>query len=256
VATHLANSDELSMMTLKILFGETDTRPSRIFDWCIVCLIIVSAVTFSIETLPTLPPFARSVLQAVEIITVLVFTLEYALRIYVASHKRDYIFSFFGLIDLIAILPFYLGLGIDLRSVRALRLLRLARLLKLARYNQAIRRFHLALCIAKEEIVLFLAAAIILIYLAGVGIYYFESEAQPDKFGSVFHSVWWAVVTLTTVGYGDVYPVTVGGRVFSFFVLLIGIGVISVPAGLVASALGKARKLEEQESGPASDRVE
>ena len=81
--------------------------------------------------------------------------------------------------------------------------------------------------------------------MAAVGIYYFESDAQPEQFGSVFHCLWWGVATLTTVGYGDVYPITVGGRIFTFVILLIGLGVISVPAGLVASALAKARQLED-----------
>jgi voltage-gated potassium channel len=85
---------------------------------------------------------------------------------------------------------------------------------------------------------------IVLLYFAAVGIYYFENPAQPDAFVSVFHSLWWAVATLTTVGYGDVYPVTTGGRIFTFFILLIGLGIVSVPAGLVASALSKAREEE------------
>ena len=99
--------------------------------------------------------------------------------------------------------------------------------------------------IAREEVVLFLCAAGIVLYLAAVGIYYFENETQPKVFASVFHSLWWAVSTLTTVGYGDVYPVTLGGKIFTFFVLLIGLGIVSVPAGLVASALSKAREMEE-----------
>ena len=83
-----------------------------------------------------------------------------------------------------------------------------------------------------------------LIYPSAVGIYYFENEAQPEIFVSVFHSLWWSVVTLTTVGYGDVYPVTTGGKVFTFVVLIVGLGIVSVPAGLVASALSKAREME------------
>jgi voltage-gated potassium channel len=85
---------------------------------------------------------------------------------------------------------------------------------------------------------------VILLFLAAVGIYYFENQAQPERFRSVFHSLWWAVATLTTVGYGDVYPITAGGRIFTFFVLLIGLGIVSVPAGLVSSALSKAREFE------------
>jgi voltage-gated potassium channel len=84
-----------------------------------------------------------------------------------------------------------------------------------------------------------------LIFITSAGIYYFENEAQPETFKSIFHSAWWAIVTLTSVGYGDVYPITVGGRIFTFFVLMIGLGIVTVPAGLIASALSKAREIEK-----------
>ena len=106
-------------------------------------------------------------------------------------------------------------------------------------------RLHRAFILIKEELVLFFFLTIALIYLSGVGIYYFESPVQPGVFSSIFHSLWWGVTTLTTVGYGDAYPVTAGGKVFTFFILIIGLGVVSIPAGLVASALSKARDLEE-----------
>lgn len=236
------------MNRLRQLLEQPDTRSGRAFDLAIQALIVLSLVSFSLETLPDLSPRALRWLRAIEYLTIAVFTVEYLLRLTVARPPWSYVFSFFGLVDLLAILPFYLGTGIDLRSVRTLRFLRLFRLLKLARYSAAVRRFHRAMKLAKEELVLFLVAALILLYLAAVGIYYFEADAQPETFGSVFHCLWWAVVTLTTVGYGDVYPVTLGGRVFTFFVLLIGIGFVSVPAGLVASAFGKARQLEEETS--------
>lgn len=204
-----------------------------------------SLVTFSLETLPGLGPELRRALTLAEAITVAIFTLEYALRLFVASNKVHFATSFFGLVDLLAILPFYLSLGVDLRSVRAFRLLRLFRIFKLARYNRAIQRFHRALLIAREELILFGFASVILLYLAAVGIYYFERDAQPEAFASVFHSLWWALATMTTVGYGDVYPVTAGRRCFTFLVLLVGLGVVSVPAGLVASALSKAREIED-----------
>ena len=92
-----------------------------------------------------------------------------------------------------------------------------------------------------------------LLYLSSVGIYYFESDAQPEQFKSVFHSLWWSVATLTTVGYGDVYPVTVGGKVFTFFVLMIGLGIVAVPAGLVASALAKAREEVGEDLGDSTE---
>ncbi|WP_419589234.1 ion transporter, partial [Thiolapillus sp.] len=206
--------------------------------------IITSLITFSVSTLPDISNYTIRVLRAIEIVTVLIFTVEYLARIYVANNKIAYIFSFYGLIDVLAILPFYISSGVDLRVLRIFRLLRLFRILKLFRYNQAIGRYHRAFVIAKEELVLFSAVSMILLYLSSVGIYYFENTAQPEQFKSVFHSLWWAVVTLTTVGYGDIYPVTVGGRIFTFIVLMVGLGIVAVPAGLVASALSQAHSEE------------
>lgn len=235
------------MPTLKQIVEESNTPAGRAFDLTILTLIMISLFSFSLETMPNLSETTRLWLERFETLSVIAFSLEYLLRVYVASPKKSYVFSFFGLVDLAAILPFFIGLQFDLRSVRALRLLRLFRILKLARYSAAARRFHRALIIAKEEIVLFLGAALIILYLAAVGIYQFENDAQPEAFGSVFHCLWWAVATLTTVGYGDVYPITVGGRIFTFVILVVGLGVISVPAGLVASALAQARKMEDDQ---------
>ena len=187
------------------------------------------------------------ILYWIEVVCVVIFTIEYLLRIYVAEKKWRYIFSFYGIIDLLAILPFYLQFAFDLRALRAFRVFRIFRALKLVRYNRALRRIHIATGIVKEEMVLFFIVTGILIFLSGSGIYFFENEAQPELFSSIFDSFWWAVVTLTTVGYGDVYPITLGGRVFTVLVLIIGVGIVTVPAGLVATALTRARKIEEQE---------
>jgi voltage-gated potassium channel len=233
------------MQTLKTLIERNDTPAGRAFDLTIQALILVSLAAFSFETLPNISPETRRWLVWIEAATVAVFTIEYVLRIWVAHRPLSFIFSFYGVIDLLAILPFFIASGIDLRSVRIFRFLRLFRAFKLMRYSKAINRFHRAFLIAKEEIVLFLIVALMLLYFSAVGIYYFENEAQPKAFASVFHSMWWSVATLTTVGYGDIYPVTVGGKIFTFAVLLVGLGIVSVPAGLVASALSKARAMEE-----------
>ncbi len=234
------------MTSIKEIVESNQTVSGRIFDSVIQSLIVLSLVSFSIETLPDLKEETRRLLRFIEIGTVIVFTFEYFLRIIIADRKLSFILSFFGLVDLLAILPFYIASGIDLRGIRAFRFLRLFRTFKLVRYSRALQRFHRAFVIAKEEIVLFLSVTAILLYLAAVGIYYFENQTQPQLFSSVFHSLWWAVATLTTVGYGDIYPITVGGKFFTFFILIIGLGVVSVPAGLVASALSKARELEEE----------
>lgn len=232
---------------LKNIVEINDNRKSRIFAYFIQILIFVSILSFSFETVPDLEPSTRKILRIIEIFSVIIFTIEYVLRIYVSDKKSKFIFSFFGIIDFLAILPFYLSLGVDLRSLRALRFLRLFRILKLMRYNKAIERFSKAISLAKEEVLLFLIVTLILIYFSAVGIYYFEHEVQPENFASIFDSLWWAIITLTTVGYGDVYPITVGGKVFTFFILMIGLGIVAIPTGIISSALTKSvDKTEEK----------
>ena len=233
------------MQSLKSIVEETNSKEGFVFDVFIQLMVILSLIAFSVETLPDLSQEVVGWLHIFEMFSIAVFSLEYVLRVFVAKPKLKYMLSFFGIIDLLAVLPSLVGMGVDLRSIRAFRLMRLFRILKLARYSSAMKRFHLALNIAREELVLFLCVTLILIFVAAVGIHHFESEAQPKTFGSVFHCLWWAISTLTTVGYGDVFPITVGGKIFTFFILMIGLGFISVPAGLVASSLAKARQIED-----------
>ncbi len=232
------------MPSLKSIIEQNDTRWGRSFDLFIQALIVLSLICFSIETLPDISDRIRKVLNIIEWITVIIFTIEYALRIFVADRKLRFIFSFYGLIDLAAILPFYLATGIDLRLIRALRLLRLFRALKLMRFSKAINRFQRALLLVKEELIMFMALTLIVLFIAAAGIYFFEHKAQPEVFTSIFDSLWWAVSSLTTVGYGDMVPITAGGKIFTFVVLMIGLGIIAVPTGLISSALSKAREIE------------
>ena len=231
-------------VALKQNIERDDTRAGKVFDRFIQGLIVLSLISFPIETLPDLPANIRQWFPVLEAVSVGIFTVEYILRLAVARRRARFFFSFYGLIDLAAILPFYIASGIDLRSLRAFRLLRLFRAVKLLRYGEAIKRFHRALTIIKEELTLFACVTMLILYLSAVGVYYFENAAQPEAFSSVFDGLWWSVVTLTTVGYGDVYPITLGGRVFTFAVLVVGLGVVAVPTGLLASALSKAREEE------------
>ena len=233
---------------LRVIVEESDTKLGKLFDLVVQLLVVISLLSFSLETLPNLSKNQIFILKLIEIVIITIFSIEYLLRIFVTNKKFKYIFSFYGLIDLLTILPFYLSLTIDLRSLRALRLLRLFRILKLVRFNKAINRFQEALKIAREEIIIFIFATCIVLYLSSVGIFFFENAIQPDKFSSVFHSLWWAIVTLTTVGYGDIYPLTLGGRIFTFFILILGLGIVGIPAGLIASALTAVRRKEENDS--------
>ena len=230
---------------LRIIIEDNTSNKGKIFDYFIQILILLSLIAFTIETLPDNSASTIKLLKTFELICVIIFSIEYLFRIYVSKNPFGYIFSFYGIIDFFAIFPFYLRGAYDLRALRAFRIFRIFRALKLIRYNKALNRFQIAAQLVKEEIILFLIITFIFIFLASAGIYFFENEAQPEVFTSVIHSGWWAIVTLTTVGYGDVYPITVGGKIFTFFILLIGVGIVTVPAGLVASALSKAREIEE-----------
>ena len=216
---------------------DIDTREGRAFSYIIYSLIVLSLITFSLETIPSLNLSYRIYLYYAEIIIVSVFSVEYLIRIYLSKNKLRFIFSFYGIVDLIAILPFYISSGVDLRTLRALRLLRIFRIFKLFKYTSAIENIKSALVSIREELIVFLIASIILLYLAATGIYYFENDAQPDNFSSIFDCLWWAVATLTTVGYGDMFPITTGGRFFTTIVVFIGLGIIAVPTGLFANSL-------------------
>ncbi len=242
-----AASDRLGV--LREIVEKQNTLAGRLFDFVVQGLILASLACFSIETLPDLKPSVHHWLAVLEVVFVALFTGEYLLRLAVAKQPLRYALSFFGLVDLCSILPFYLPAHLDLLALRALRLLRIFRALKLFRYNRAIDRYVKAYRLVQAELVLFFSWIMILMYLTGVGIYFFEHEAQPQAFRSVFHSLWWAVSALTTLSYGEIYPVTVGGRIFTFFVLCIGLSVVAIPSGLIASALSEVRRLE-RETGP------
>ncbi|NCG08021.1 MAG: ion transporter [Verrucomicrobia bacterium] len=215
-------------------------------EFFIQVLIVLNLIAFAVETLPNLSESTCAALRTFEVASVLIFTVEYLTRLSLTRPWHRYAFSFFGIIDLLAVLPFYIVVGFDLRSARAFRLLRLIRVFKLTKYSAAMQRMSRAFVIAREEIVLFGAISIIVLYLSAVGIYFFENEAQPEHFSSIFESLWWAICTLTTVGYGDVYAITTGGRIFTFFILIIGVGIVAIPTGLFASALLRVREDEKE----------
>jgi len=228
-------------------------RFGRFFELLLLTIIAISSVAMGIETMPDLPMWARSALAITDTVFVAVFTLEYVLRIIVAPHWRRYVFSFYGVVDLLSILPFYIGLVLgrgvlDLKLARTLRLFRLLRMFKLARYTKATERLVKAWKIVREEVVVFGAASVIVLYVCALVIYQFENPAQPEAFSSVLAAMWWAAITLTTVGYGDIYPITAMGRVFTVLMLLVALGIIAIPTGLVSSALTSLRGQEEDKA--------
>ena len=218
-------------MREKIHFYLNDTKNKiaiRI-DIFIYSIIFLTVIDHGLQTMPSMAKY-HDILERWEIVPIVVFSLEYFLRIYSSPKRLGFIFSFWGLVDLLAIIPYYLGLPADLREIRVLRFL------SLLKYEPAALNISKAFNRIKKELIIFSLLAIFMLYVSAVGIYHFENPVQPENFTDIFHSMWWAVATLTTVGYGDIYPVTDGGKIFSSLVVFIGLGVVAVPAGLVASA--------------------
>lgn len=210
-------------------------------------LIIASAVAIALETLPNLAGWALAGLKGFEIAVLALFSLEYLIRLVCSPRPLRYAFSFWGIVDLVACLPFLLLLSPEWAAMRTLRLLRLFRVLKLLHTNRALQRLEKALHDNRGELGVFALLAFIILYIAGVGIYIFEHEAQPEAFSSIPISLWWAVVSFTTVGYGDIYPITAEGRIFTTAILFIGLGVIAVPTAIITSALINSELVEKIE---------
>ncbi len=230
---------------LRPMLEDVRSPSGRRFALFIQTLIFLSLISVSLETLPDLPKTWRRFLDVFDLLVILVFTVEYALRIWVARRPLRFVFSLYGLIDLAVIAPFWI-MGADIRALRAFRLLRLVRVLKLVRYSRSLNHFWHAWRLVRADIQMFAGFVAIFLYLSALGIWHFEHDAQPEAFASVFDALWWAVVTLTTVGYGDIYPVTPGGRLFTMLVVLLGIGLVAVPSGLLASAFQEVRRNERE----------
>ena len=221
-------------------------KAAEILEKCepaIQALIVLNLIALGIETIPSISDFWKQVITIFEVVTVVIFTLEYLTRCVLSRPFCVYGISFSGFVDLAAILPFYISVGIDgSQAIRSLRLLRLFWILKLAKYDDAIRKYWYAFKETREEFTICGVTAAIVLYLSSVLIWHFENPVQPEEFSSVFTSMWWTLCTITTVGYGDVYPVTTGGRILTSFVLVAGIGIVSVSSGLLAAALTKSRE--------------
>lgn len=220
--------------------GDRGSRFSYAINIFIIVLILVNVLSASLETVQEFHLAYQPVFHVIEAFSVGVFTFEYLLRFW--SSKEDkrfqtrfgFFLSFDSIVELLAIAPFYLGFifGFDLRALIALRLLRL---LKLVRYFQPLAILG---AVVRAEFRGFMTAMfvlVILVFVAATGIYLFEREAQPEVFGNIPQSMWWAIVTLTTLGYGDVIPITVPGRIFAALITVMSIGTVALPAGMLAS---------------------
>jgi voltage-gated potassium channel len=236
----------------QIIF-EADTRAGMIFDISLLLLILVSVVVISLETVQTLAESQRSGLRVVEWVLTGLFTIEYVMRVIVVSDRRRYMFSFMGLVDLLALLPTYASLFIAdaqaLQVIRALRLLRVFRLLELGPFLQEGNTLLRAFTASRYKIAVFLGTILIIVVIQGALIYFVEHKVN-EGFSSIPRSIYWAVVTLTTVGYGDISPITIPGQALATVLMLLGYGVIAVPTGIVTAQLTQQATARERASEP------
>lgn len=214
----------------------TESQMPRIVQAAIQALIVYSVVTITLETMPELDEYDKF-FRASEVVVVILFTIEYLWRWSVSKERLRYPFRPMAIIDLLSILPFYLELSIDLRSVRSFRLMRIFRILKLGRYNRALQMLYEALRRCVPELIVMGMFLGIVVIVASTCLYYAEHGAQPDVYRSIPATFWWAVVTLTTVGYGDAYPITPAGKLIAAVVMLTGIAVIAVPTAVISSSV-------------------
>lgn len=241
---------------------ENPSLASRIFDILIVILIILNIAAISADTFK-LPLWATDALWWFEFVSVIIFSIEYLLRVWVADFlypdlsplraRLKYIRSFNAVIDLLAILPFYIPyiVPIDLRVLRMLRLIRMTRIFKINRYTSALSTIIMVIKQKKHELISSIAVVCDLMIISSIIMYNIENEAQPEAFENVFSAMWWAVSTLTTVGYGDVFPITVPGKILSAIIALLGIGLVSIPTGIISA--GFIENIEEKNHNRADD---
>ena len=231
------------------------------FDLTIAVLIVLNVVTVMLETVEPLAARYRTALAVVEFVSVAVFSVEYVLRLWSCTADPRYRHPVLGrirfalqpltIIDLLSILPAYLpASALDLRFLRVLRLMRILRVLKLGRYSEAVGVLTDVLRSRREELIVMLMLLAMLLVLSSGMIYYAEHEAQPDAFGSMPAALWWSVITLTTIGYGDVYPVTAAGRVIGGLIAVMGIGIVALPTAIVATGFAEEVRKRKGKAAP------
>lgn len=229
-----------------IIFG-THTRAGRIFDISLLVAIIASLVVLILESLPMMKSWSQE-LRYIEYTFTALFTIEYLLRLYCSPNPKSYATSFYGVVDLLAILPTYLAILIPSASfmgvVRLLRVMRIFRILKLVRYLQDSNILLRSLLMARRKILIFFSTVGILVTIFGSLI--FVIEGPENGFTSIPQSIYWAIVTITTVGYGDIVPQTVLGKAIASLTMLLGYSILAVPTGIITAELSNEMNAHKQ----------
>lgn len=231
----------ISKKELYIIIFESDTHAGKRFDIILLWVIGVSVLTAMFESLPNISPSLKQGLTIAEWVFTVLFTIEYIVRIHISSKPHRYIFSFWGIIDLVAVLPSYLSLFLYgyqyLLVVRILRMLRVFRVLRMVRFSREAQALLIALRASMYKIGIFFLAVICIVVILGTVMY--VVEGPENGFTSIFISIYWAIITVTTVGYGDIVPNTALGKIISSVSMIIGYAIIAVPTGIVTVEMSR-----------------
>ena len=227
--------------------SQSGDRVGFAFDCFIITLICLNVVSVIIGSFNDIDESVLVFLHWFELISIIIFTIEYGLRVWTAPQKYPaskypylvFIFSFMAIVDLLAFLPFYLPFitNVDLRYLRLLRLFRIVRIFKLNRYNNSFDLMLRVLRNEKEKLFMTMFILVVLLLFASSTMYFIENAVQPEQFPNILSTIWWAVATLTTIGYGDVFPVTALGKLMGGVIAILGIGIIALPTGIISSGL-------------------
>ena len=212
---------------------------NKLFEKTIYIIIILNLIAMVLESEPGQSDSYYSFFFRVELVSIVIFTLEYFIRTYEAiKDKTRYNLSFFGIIDLLAIIPFYYlsTLSMDGRFLRILRLFRVSRIIKLGRFNKSFELLGKCIHNVRRELYLTFVIAFIVLFFSATGMYYLENPGQPETFSSIKDSFWWSVASLTGVGFEEIFPLTLGGKIFGTIISLVGVGVVAVPTGLISGS--------------------
>jgi voltage-gated potassium channel len=237
----LAASHPFKSRLFEVIF-EADTRAGKAFDVALLIVILASIVVVMLETVASIELHYGLALFVAEWIFTVLFTIEYVLRIVAVDRPKSYIFSFFGVVDLLAILPTYLSLLVpgsqSLMAIRSFRLIRVFRIFKLGRYLKEASTFRQILIDSRPKIVVFVTAVLVTVVFVGAAMHLIEGP--ENGFTSVPQAMYWAVVTMTTVGYGDIAPHTVLGKVIASMLMVVGYSLIVVPTGILSTSAARA----------------
>lgn len=239
------NTNSFRQKIHEIIF-EADTTSGKLFDIILLAAILLSIVGVMLESVYEIDRKYHELIIAFEWGFTILFTIEYFFRIYAVNRPFKYIFSFMGIVDLLAIIPTYLIFILpaahSLSVIRAIRLIRIFRIFKLSRYLRGAHTMQIALRSSRPKIIVFLLSVILLVIILGTLMYVIESGARTNGFENIPNSIYWAIITLTTVGYGNIVPMTIFGKIVASFIMILGYGIIAVPTGIVTAEFSRKRK--------------